>query len=370
VIRGGIRAAYRRRIGSPLDWHFRDGYSAPLVQIDLKLTNACNLRCKMCGQWGETGWHLIQPTSFLRDTVSLEQYRTFINDVAPWWPWMFIYGGEPMLYRDFLPVTEYMKRQGLLVSVVTNGTLLEKMSDDVVKQELDFVMVSIDGPRDTHDEIRGMKGSYDRAVSGLAAVQERRNRLGNRKPYTLLITTISRHNTGHLYEVFELAEDLGVDGLIAYYGYFQTEESCKQHELVMLEKLGTRAISQNGWRWSAAAIDTAELLDTIRRIRSRRWSYAHVFAPDLKDEEVPRFYTNHAETFGYNRCVAPWMMTAVLANGDVAPCRDYPDYVVGNITRGRLTEMWNGDRFRKFRTVLKEETLMPVCRRCCGLMDI
>jgi radical SAM protein with 4Fe4S-binding SPASM domain len=129
-------------------------------------------------------------------------------------------------------------------------------------------------------------------------------------------------------------------------------------------------VSQRGWMWNVSDINTAELKETTRRIRSRRWSFAYVFAPDLREDEVPRFYANHNETFGYNRCVAPWMMTAVLANGDVAPCRDYPDYVVGNIRNTPLTQLWNGPRFQAFRKVLKEETLLPVCRRCCGLMDI
>lgn len=370
VVRGGLRAAYRRRFRAPLDYRRKDGSSAPLVQVDLKLTNACNLRCTMCGQWGESGWHISQPSSFVRDTVSLEEYKRLVDDVAPWSPWMFLYGGEPLLYRDFLPLTAYMKRKNLLVSVVTNGTLLENMSAEVVAQELDFVMVSIDGPRSAHDRIRGVEGCYDRAVRGLQAVQELRDRLGQRKPYTILIPTVCQFNTGNLDLAFELAEAMKVDAVIAYYGYFQTEESARRHDLVMREKLDTSPVSPRGWLWDVSAIDTAELTATIRRIRSKRWSFAYVFAPDLRDEQIPAFYAHHSETFGYERCVAPWMMTAILPNGDVSPCRDYPDYIVGNIREQRLTEMWNGQRFRRFRCALKEETLFPVCTRCCGLMDI
>ena len=56
------------------------------------------------------------------------------------------------------------------------------------------------------------------------------------------------------------------------------------------------------------------------------------------------------------------------SNGDVSPCRDYHDYVVGNIKDHTLTELWNSERYQAFRRSLTTEGLMPVCSRCCGLM--
>jgi radical SAM protein with 4Fe4S-binding SPASM domain len=73
--------------------------------------------------------------------------------------------------------------------------------------------------------------------------------------------------------------------------------------------------------------------------------------------------------FGYDNCVAPWLIAEVMPNGDVAPCRDYPDYVVGNICEDSIVNIFNNERYRKFRTALKEEGgLFPICARCCGLM--
>jgi radical SAM protein with 4Fe4S-binding SPASM domain len=57
-----------------------------------------------------------------------------------------------------------------------------------------------------------------------------------------------------------------------------------------------------------------------------------------------------------------------MPNGDVATCRDYPDYVCGNIQKQGLLEIWNNDRYRKFRESLKNDGLLPICSRCCGLM--
>jgi radical SAM protein with 4Fe4S-binding SPASM domain len=52
----------------------------------------------------------------------------------------------------------------------------------------------------------------------------------------------------------------------------------------------------------------------------------------------------------------------------MSPCRDYHDYVVGNIKEATITELWNSPAYVRFRHSLATEGLMPACSRCCGLM--
>lgn len=62
-------------------------------------------------------------------------------------------------------------------------------------------------------------------------------------------------------------------------------------------------------------------------------------------------------------------MTEIMPNGDVVPCRDYSDYVVGNITKKSILDIYNDEGYRKFRGLLKKHGgLIPICARCCGLM--
>ncbi|MFN2165946.1 MAG: radical SAM protein, partial [Anaerolineae bacterium] len=137
-----LRSAYRKRVTAEFDYHLRDGYSAPFIQVDIKISNACNLRCKMCAQWNEVGWHKSQPISFVRDSIPLEVYTKMVDDVAKHKPWMFIYGGEPFVYPDLMPLLRYMKEKDLVVSVVTNGTMLAKHSPALVEMGMDFLLVS------------------------------------------------------------------------------------------------------------------------------------------------------------------------------------------------------------------------------------
>jgi radical SAM protein with 4Fe4S-binding SPASM domain len=368
IVRQTIKSGARKRVAAHLDYRFGNGRSAPFTQVDIKITNACNLRCKMCAQWGESGWHIGQPTSFFKDVVPLDIYKQMVDDVSGFGPWIYIWGGEPFLYPDLLPLTRYMKERGLVISVVTNGTTLMRDGRELAETGCDVLMASIDGQRDTHDTIRGIKGAFDKTLAGIKSLQEEKKRRRRVRPYIVILATVCKENAHNLDDVFEIGEEIHADGLVAYYAWFQTEESCQRHEAFMQEKLNTTPFSQRGWVWSYDEIDTDALVESVKRIKSRRWSFPYLFAPELKYEDIPCYYREHANLFGYGKCVAPWTTIEIMPNGDVATCRDYPDYVVGNIKENGILDIWNNERYRRFRAVLKEEKLLPICTRCCQLM--
>jgi radical SAM protein with 4Fe4S-binding SPASM domain len=85
-------------------------------------------------------------------------------------------------------------------------------------------------------------------------------------------------------------------------------------------------------------------------------------------ENLRTYYTDHRARFGYDQCISIYQVVEINSNGDLSPCRDYHDYVVGNIKEATITELWNSPAYQKFRRSLSQEGLMPVCSRCCGLM--
>jgi radical SAM protein with 4Fe4S-binding SPASM domain len=93
-----------------------------------------------------------------------------------------------------------------------------------------------------------------------------------------------------------------------------------------------------------------------------------IWPPLQTGEEVRTYYTDHTATFGYDQCVSIFMTMEINSNGDVSLCRDYNDYVIGNILESPVKDIWLGDKASKFRASIASDGLMPVCRRCCGLM--
>ena len=106
----------------------------------------------------------------------------------------------------------------------------------------------------------------------------------------------------------------------------------------------------------------------MRRVRSRSWPFTYLTIPDLTDEQIHKYFTEPLNTFGSDYCISPWVTTEIQANGDVATCRDHPDYVVGNIMEDPILKIFNNAKYRRFRRHLQTKGLMPVCARCCGMM--
>jgi len=364
-----IKFAVRKRLMVNFDYQLESGYSAPMKQVDIKITNACNLRCKTCAQWGEAGYMLGAPSSVVREIVPLDVYKRMVDDISGLRPWIYIWGGEPFLYPDLLPLLTYMKQNRLIGSVVTNGVFLAKHTEELVDIGWDALALSLDGTREIHDTIRGRVGTYDQLMASVRAIQDEKKKRSRHKPSIILITTVSKDNAGYLEEIFDVGEELGIDLMLLYYAWFTTEEIGHRHEAVMQQRLGITPKAWKGYLWSFDEIDPGSVVESVRQIRSKKYSFPYLLIPDLGYEDIPRYYQEPANTFGYERCVYPWMATDIMPNGDVAPCRDYPDYVVGNIKEDSIINIFNGERYRKFRTALKEAGgLFPICARCCGLM--
>lgn len=368
VILQALRTGFRKRVLAPMAARAADGAARPFARLDIKIINACNLRCEMCGQWGDAGWHKNMPGGFEAAKVPLETYRRLVDDVSAHRPWISIWGGEPFLYPDLIPLLRHIKRRSMTVTVNTNGLTLASHAEALAEMGIDVLLVSIDGARQTHDKVRGLEGAFDRTMKGIAAVRAARRARGGAKPFIVIAGTFNRHNAARFDEVFESAEEAGADGLTACFGWFQTGESSQRHAEAMLARLGTFVYSAPGWQWRTNEIDSREVSDSVRRIQARRWSFPHVFLPRLASDEIARYYDDHSFTFGNDKCSVPWTTAYLLPNGDVTTCGDYPDYIAGNITRSPILEIWNADRYRRFRKELCGGGLLPACSRCCGLL--
>ncbi len=83
-------------------------------------------------------------------------------------------------------------------SVTTNGTILNKERLDKLKDHLDLLAISLDGPPSIHNEIRGSQDAFDRLLKGLENVKSVGLPIG-------FIHTLTRENWEHLLWVAEFA---------------------------------------------------------------------------------------------------------------------------------------------------------------------
>jgi MoaA/NifB/PqqE/SkfB family radical SAM enzyme len=371
MVMNTVRGVYKRQISSILDYNLRDdGKSNSLWLISMRITNRCNQRCAICAQWGEHGYNLTRPNSQLSQTIPVETYKKMVDDISHLKPHIYITGGEPFLYKELVPLVNYMKKKKLSVQIVTNGVLLEKYADEIVDNGWDIICASIDGSREVHDKCRGLEGAYDTLFRGIEKIQKLKSRQRTSKPYILTLTTVSKTNASSLVESLKEAQKFHPDFMVIYYSWFTTEEIGQRHVSVMQEKLNCTPRAWKGYLLDREGINLPELVKNVQEIKSTDFGCPALFVPDLKLEDIPTYYLEPDNILGYDKCVAPWFMVDIMPDGSVVLCRDHPDYMVGNISDESLIDIYNNERFRAFRRVIRncENGLFPICARCCGLM--
>lgn len=87
-------------------------------------------------------------------------------------PFFDLSGGEPLLRKDLFVLAKRVASHGCLVSMNTNGTLLNENNVSEVANIFDTVVVSLDGPKAVHDKIRGVAGTYEKATNAIRLLKK------------------------------------------------------------------------------------------------------------------------------------------------------------------------------------------------------
>ena len=364
-----LKGLYMKHVRTPRENRRGDGFSRiPIQLVSIKITNACNLRCKTCAQWGETGYNFNRPTKEVKKVVPIETYLELSDRLAKHRPLYYIWGGEPFLYPDILKLTARIKQNKSLLALVTNATFLEKNAKMVVDQGWDALMFSLDGPGHVHDEIRGRKETFKKVTAGIRAVKRHKAETGKSLPWLMPLITVSTWNADRLDEIIQVASELGADCAVVYYSWFTNEVVGKSHTKIFEKKFGVTPTAWRGYLFNHD-VDAEALKASLKRIRKSLYPFPILYIPDLRYDQLNSYYKDPADFFGYGPCISPWSTVEIMPNGDVTPCRDYSDFITGNILESPLEEIWNGKGYVKFRKALLENGgTFPICARCCGLM--
>jgi len=129
---------------------------APLF-ASYNVTGRCNMRCVFCEWWKND-----------IPELSTKQALEAIDAVCSLGvPFFDLSGGEPLLRKDLTVLAKRASSHGCLVSMNTNGTLLDENRIEEVASVFDMVVVSLDGPKEVHDKIRGVPGTYEKAIKAI-----------------------------------------------------------------------------------------------------------------------------------------------------------------------------------------------------------
>ncbi len=356
----------------------RSGHPDKLRQVSLRITDMCNLRCHTCGQWGDNGYLLNKSLKELKQQeVPVETYKNFVDQIQEqgWSPLWYIWGGEPMMYPGLFDLLNYIGERKMPITMVTNGTNVAEHADEIINT-CKILWLSIDGPNaDIHNEQRpGVSPKTDnfKAVkTALETISEEKKRRKSVFPYVVPISVVARYNIDYLTDIYKFTSQYA-DAHIFYLSWWISEQEAQQHSDDFSQRFGFEPRTHWGWVGTWKNFDHGIIYDKFEemwRLSNEQRKCPPLMYPHLKNrEQVKNYYEDHSAVFGYNQCVSIYMTMEVDSNGDVSLCRDYHDYIIGNLKTDSVKEIWYGDTARKFRSSIASDGLMPVCTRCCGLM--
>ena len=162
------------------------------MEASIIATYRCRHRCTMCGTWKFPS----APES---------EFKPELLEKLPRLRFANLTGGEPFLRDDLEEIAAILKRKARRVVVSTNGTFTERVLELAKKVPGLGFRVSLEGLRETNDELRGVPGGFDRGLATLDGL--RRMGVGD----IGFGMTVSDRNAGELGELYALARSRGFE---------------------------------------------------------------------------------------------------------------------------------------------------------------
>lgn len=319
-------------------------HSLPIVV--LMPHSSCNCRCVMCDIWKAN--HNKKEISVDELTRHLHVFKSLkVKEVV-------LSGGEALLHSDLWRFCRMLKSIGTRITLLTTGLLLEKNTNEIV-ENIDEVIVSLDGSEPVHDAIRNIPNGFTKLSSGVSALKRQKPglRISGRcviqsRNYHDFVNIVRSAAAIQLDQISFLAADVST---VAFNHVGQLDDMRKSDIVLSAPQTEEfEALADESFVTLRKEYDSkfiAENPDKIRRI-------VQYYKAILGLAEFPPVI-----------CNAPWVSTVIESDGSVMPCFFHKPF--GNLYEQDLTSILNGPEAIAWRRQL-DMSRDPVCRKCvCSL---
>lgn len=313
-------------MGAVADTSARQQHFGEPFFLQWNITDRCNLACDHC--YREVPVTELGLEGMLQVLGGFEDLLTSIGRHGR----VMLSGGEPLLSPHLLELAEACRSRSLPVRVLSNGTLIDaEAATSLADVGVRSVQVSVEGPREIHDRVRGV-GSFDRAVAGMRALRDAGLEV-------TLAFTLTSQNRAALPAVARIAR--------AHADRFHVARHVP---------IG------RGAAMGAAPLTPAQILHALRWLERKRpaWHRAGLDVP----RRDPLWKALLAAPGGCDDCVSGCSIgyngICVEADGSVFPCRRLP-LRLGNAAETPLTELWTHPALERMRD---RDSLEGRCGRC------
>lgn len=299
-----------------------------ISSLQFELSSRCNERCIHC--------YIPNEKKNKGFDMPLSKVKSLIDEFASMGGiHVTLSGGEAFLHKDLMEIVKYCRIKDLKISILSNLIALKDEYIPILKDaNISLIQVSLYSMNpDVHDMITTVKGSFEKTKSAI-------EKLVAADIPVQISCPLMKANKNDYPAVMDYAHSLNIKAYTDYVLMARSDLST--------ENLANRLSLE----------ETADVLrDIIRNDIDYRNETLQQLPPSEQikiDEE--RYKKQPVCGVGYDNC-------CITANGDVYPCAGWQDYVLGNVYKQTLADIWeNSERIKKLRKITMAS--FPQCITC------
>lgn len=317
-------------------------------EIQIEVTGACNLRCRMC---------LVRyrpPLHRVSGSMTLATFKRIV-DALPALSRVTLQGlGEPLLAPDLFAMIEHAASRGVAMGFNTNATLLHRgASERLVDAGLAWLCASIDGATaKTYESIRD-GASFEQVTRNVAELARVKRARGAHRPDLSIVFVAMRRNVAELPAMVRLAKDWGLPALRVQNLSHSFDDAPSPEYDEIRSFTGAEVLFQGPDRTAEEAFSEARGLAMELGVSLR--------LPALR-EAPPR-----PRAPGEAGCDWPWRSSYVKRDGKTQPCcmlMGEDRAILGDAAAIPFEDVWRGPSYRSFREALVSDEPPGVCGGC------
>lgn len=311
------------------DFFLEEIQGRPLISsLQFELSSRCNERCIHCyipNEKKNRGFDM--PTAKVKSLLDEFAAMGGIH--------VTLSGGEAFLHKDIIEIARYCREKDLKISILSNLIALTDEQIEALRGlNISLIQVSLYSmDPEKHDFITTVKGSYEKTVASIEKL------VAADIPIQISCPIMKANREGYG-EVLDYAAKLKVkaqtDYIMMARADLDTENLANRLSLEETEVL-LRDLIEHDIRYREETLQQLPVSDEIKYNRE-----AYMKQPVCG--------------VGYDNC-------CVTANGDVYPCAGWQDYVLGNVYKQSLKEIWeSSERVKNLRKITQAS--FPQCVDC------
>lgn len=297
----------------------------------IEIIRTCNHHCINCNIWASKN----------KSILPLNIYEKLFQDNKNLF-WLSLTGGEPYLRKDMVKIVDVALENCpdlKVLSIPTTGYMVNRtieITKELMERPIEtHITISLDGPKEVNDKIRGIKNAYENSLESFKALKD----IGANVRYQ---ATVHKENIDIFREFYDkFKEDIGV------LTFTQTSET-------YYDNINVKSLEGN---------KPAELFEHLSKNFSLRQKHDIIEKMHLK---IAAKYLRKKDMM--LPCTAGFSGAFISSDGNVYPCFLMKSW--GNLKEKSFKDVWFSYLAHEQRQIIKEKKCPKCWINCFSFQDM